>query len=161
MAVFDLKNATLKLIDGSSVPNTLTIKMAEGNLQYTEKVDRQFLLDRGELDEVRNGDQQPMELSFEGRWDFIKGDADITIEDFLKFRGGASAYVSSNGSSCGPKCVDVELEHTPLCSTEKIETIVFPDFYYEELGHDAKAAQISVKGRCNATEAVSTRTSQT
>lgn len=157
---FNLKNAVLTLSDGASTPNTLTIKMAEGNLTYSEKVDRKYLMNRGILDTVIDGDDQPLEMSFEGRWEFIKGDSEVTIEDFLKQANGAAAYVSSDTNTCAPFAVDVILTHTPICATQKIETLTFSDFRYESLDHDAKAATIAVKGRCNITKVSSTRTSQ-
>lgn len=158
---FNLKRATIKLIDGASVPHVLSIIMAEGNLTFSEKKDRKYLLDRGNLNTVQDGDDQPMEVSFEGRWLFLRGDSDVTIEDFLKKRGGASSYTSSDPDACAPYAVDLQLEYTPLCTSQKIETIVFPDFRYESLDHDAKAATISCKGKCNATEATVTRTDNT
>lgn len=160
MATFSLKNAVLTFADGASTPHTMTVKMADGNLTYSEKVDRKYMLNRGYLDTVMDGDDQPMDLSFEGRWEYIKGDSVITLEDFLKKQGTAEAYTSSDSDSCAPFAVDVILTHTPVCTSDKIETITFPDFRYESLDHDAKAATISVKGKCNATKATVVRTSQ-
>ena len=64
-AQIDLKKATVWLKDGATPQNTLEIKVGEGNLTYSEKVNREYTLNRGILDKVRDGDQTPMDVSFD------------------------------------------------------------------------------------------------
>jgi hypothetical protein len=163
MAQFDLKNAIIRLVDGTGSPNKLQIKVGEGTLTFDETKAREYIRDRGRLSTVRNGDQDPMDVSFDLIWEFLKGATTtiITPEDFLKQRGGASAYISSDTDVCAPYAVDIEIWYDPTCSTDKIETITLPDFRYEKLSHDAKAGMIKCSGKCNATEATVVRTAQT
>lgn len=158
MGSFNLKNAVLKIKDGGS--NTLTVVMGDGNLTYSEKKPRVYLKDRGILSDVENADDEPMEVSFEGRWQFLlsKSGESLSIEDVLKARGEADTWVSSDADVCNPYSVDLELTHTPVCGATSPEVITFPDFRYESLDHDAKGKTISVKGMCNATEPIVTRT---
>lgn len=157
MSSFNLKNAVLKIKDGGS--NSLTVVMGDGNFTYSEKKPRVYLKNRGNLDDVEDGDEEPMEVSFEGRWKFllsVAGEA-LSIEDVLKKRGEADDWESSDSDACRSYAVDLELTYTPGCGSVENEVILFPDFRYESLEHDAKGKTISCKGMCNATEPTVTR----
>ena len=74
MAQFDLKNATLKLQDGTTpTPLEITLKIGEGNFTVSEKRAVEYTLDGGKIDEVRLGDEEPMEISMDGTWVTAKG----------------------------------------------------------------------------------------
>jgi len=167
--VIDLKQTTIKIKDGfTPTPNEITIKIGEGNLTYAENRNVEYILDRGLLDEVRLGDDVPMDVTFDFVWEFIEGNTSTstnlpTIEDFLKQRNNASAFTSTDADNCRPFAVDLELDHTPVCGpgpqVDK-EVITFPDFRYDTLDHDLRAGTIAVTGRCNAQEATAVRTTQ-
>lgn len=159
-ATIDLKNCTIKIKDGSSTPNEVEIKIGEGNMSWTERVEREYELDRGSLDTVRNGDETPMEVNFDFKWEFIKAkdtDSLPTIEEALKQTGKASGWATTSSDACEPYSVDLEIENDPDCSPEEKETLTFADFRYEELGHDLQNASISCSGRCNAVKPTSVR----
>jgi hypothetical protein len=80
--------------------------------------------------------------------------------DALKKIGGASEWRSASADPCEPYAVDVEIIHTPICTTQEIETTIFPDFRSESREPDLGEASISVSGRCNATQPTITRTAQ-
>lgn len=153
MPRMDIKETIFRLEDGSG--EKLTVKVGEGTISYTEKKTREFLLDRGTLDAVRNGDQEPLEVSWQLAWEFITGAPDATvptIEDALKQRGVAADWTSSNPDACQPYSVDLVALYTPVCNSEVKEKWTFPMFYYENLDHDFKAGTIACQGRCNALE---------
>ncbi len=165
----DLKDATLKLRDGTTpTPNEIEIKIGEGNLTYSENRTIEYTLDRGLLDEVREGDQVPMDISFDLVWEFIKGDtssggAPPTVEDVLKNQGNAATWISTDADVCRPFAIDVVIEHVPSCgvgATVDQEIITLPDFRFETLDHDLRAGTISVTGRSNATAASIVRSAQ-
>lgn len=164
----DLKDVTFKIRDGTAVtPLELTIKIGEGNLTYTEAVEREYTPDRGLLDEVRDGDEQPLEVTFDFVWEFIRGGLNTgdppTVEDALKNRGNAAAWISSDSDTCRPFAVDIVIEYVPDCGVGALgdqETFIFPDFRYDSLEHDIRAGTVSVTGRCNVTEATVTRVVQ-
>lgn len=165
---FDLKNSYVRLVDGATgtgKPNKLTIKIGDGNLNFDESKVFIYTLDRGRLDTVRQGDEMPMDVNFDFKWTHIKAHttsaAFITVEDALKRRNGASAWVSSASDLCEPYALDVEVWYDPQCTTEQIETITLPDFRYEKLAYDAKASMVKCSGKCNATEATIVRSAQT
>lgn len=142
----------------------LRIKVGEGNITWSEKKPREFKLDRGELDQVRNADEVPMDVSVQLMYEELtasSGDPP-TPEDALKQRGEAATWVSANTEDpCAPYSINIRFDHTPPnCTAVDIERVILPMFYYESLDHDPKAGTISCQGKCNATEATVTRISQ-
>ena len=141
------------------LPQQIDIKIGEGNLTYTEAKEYEYLLDRGVLDTVKEGDEQPLEVSLEFVYEHVTtGTAEeITPVDALKAKGGAAEWVSSSSDLCEPYAVDIEIEHSAACGTAQEETTLLPDFRYESLEFNFQDATISVSGRCNITEATLTR----
>lgn len=171
MAKIDFKQAVVNIKDGSS--NYIEVTVGEGNLTYTEKMTREYTLNRGVLDEVRNADQEPMDVKFEATWEYLTGPSATgsvpTVEDVLKRRGHAAAWISSDSDPCRPYSVDLEIVYTPDCSgdssspagTGDIETITLPDFRWEQIDHDISGGTLSFSGKCNAIEATVVRTPAT
>ncbi len=139
----------------------IDIKIGEGNLKYTENKEYNYMLDRGDLDTVREGDEKPLDVSLEFVYEFVTtGTSEaITPIDALKQQNGAAEWVSSSSDLCEPYAVDIEIEHDPPCGTAQTETTVLPDFRYEKLEFSLKDATISVTGKCNASSASVTRSS--
>jgi hypothetical protein len=136
---------------------SITIKVGEGTVTYSEKRNIQYTLDRGVLDEVREGDEVPVDVKFDLIWEYIKGTTGApTAEDCLKKIGEAATWRSSDTDACRPFALDIVIEYIPACTGDP-ETITLPDFRYESLDHDLKAGTISCTGKCNATEASSVR----
>ncbi len=159
MASVTLKKATLRIKDGAVSPHSLTIKIGDGNLTWSEKRNIEYKLNRGVVDEVREGDDVPMDVRFDAVWSFIKSDTGeaITVEEAIKQVGAASGWTSSDADTCRPYAVNLEFTYDPDCGTTKTEVIVFPDFRWEDVQHDPKTGQISISGKCNATKPTVTR----
>lgn len=140
-------------------PQELDIKIGEGNLTYTESREMTYVLDRGNLDSVREGNQVPVEVNLEFVYEFVTSESggSVTPVDALKQKNEASEWVTSSSDACEPYAVDIEIYHNPPCGSDQDETTVFPDFRYESLEFDLNAATISVSGRANATEPTVTR----
>lgn len=141
------------------LPHLLYIQIGDGNLTFTETKERIYDLDRGILDTVRDGDEQPLELNLEFTYVYVTHETGkvITPVDALKQLGDASEWVSSSSDQCEPYAVDIELRHCVPCGTDQNEKLVFQDFRYETLEYDLQEATIAVSGRCNVTDAVATR----
>ena len=157
MAQIDLKNATITMKDGST--NELEIKIGEGNLSWTEKVNRIYTKDRGLLNDVRDGDEEPVEVSMDFIWEFLKADSGDPPSpiDVLKQAGEASAWVSTDADACRPYAIDIEVLYEPPCGGELDEKILLEDFRYEQLQFDLRNATVAVTGKCNKTTATITR----
>lgn len=143
------------------LPQQIDVTIGDGNLTYTENRELEYELDRGELDSVRQGDDQPMEVTLDMVYEFVTTGTSETITpvDALKRKNGAEEWVSSSADACEPYSVDLEVQHEPACgggSTED-EITLFPDFRWDSLEFDLREATTSATGRCNAVEPTITR----
>jgi len=165
-AQIDLKYVTIKLVDGTTpTPNELEITIGEGNLTYTEARNIEYTLDRGNLDEVREGDQGPVDVSIDLVWEYLRGSSASgalpTVEEAFKKIGNAAAWVSTDTDTCRPYAVDLVVTYAPVpASCGDKEVITLPDFRYESLDHDLRAGTVSVSGKCNVTRASVVRSAQ-
>jgi len=141
------------------LPQRIDVTIGEGNLTWTEAKEYEYLLDRGDLDTVKEGDEQPLEVSLEFVFDFVATGTGETVTpvDAVKGSGGAAEWVSSSSDLCEPYAVDMQILHCVPCGTAEDEDIIFPDFRFESLEYDLSEATISVSGRCNVSEAVPQR----
>jgi len=143
------------------LPARVEIRIGEGNLTWTEAKEYEYVLDRGDLDTVREGDQQPVEVNIDLMYEFYTNGSGGTWLpspiDFLKRQGEAASLASSSGDPCEPFAIDIEVVYDPPCGSEDDENYTFPDFRYESLEFDVREATISVSGRCNAVEPTVTR----
>ena len=165
-AQIDLKNAFIYLIDGTTpTANEIEIKIGEGNLTYSERKTVEYTLDRGLLDEVREGDEVPVEVRLDVVWEYIRGalntGAPPSFEDALKNIGNASAWVSSDPDACRPFALDLQVRYFPQpISCGDQEYITISDLRYEQLDHDLRAGTISMTGRANVTAATAVRSAR-
>jgi len=135
---------------------TLVIKVGDGNLTYSEKKARQYTLDRGLLDNVRNADEDPVDVSLDLLWEFISAvnsSGTPTPEEALKKIGEASNWTTTASDICMPYTIDIELEDNANCSPEQREFTMFEEFNWESLAQDLKAGTIKLAGKCNKTTA--------
>ncbi len=133
----------------------LQVTIGEGNLTWTEAKEYEYLLDRGDLDTVKEGDEQPLEVSMEFVYEHVtQGTSEsVTPVDAVKGSGGADEWVSSSSDLCEPYAVDMVIRHCVPCGSDEDEEITFPDFRFESLEYDLSEATIAVSGRCNVSEA--------
>ena len=163
----DLKRAVIILKDGGvgTDQQTLEVTIGQGNLTYTERRNIEYILDRGQLDDVREGDEVPVDVNMDFIWDYITGGSATgaipTIEDVLKQEGAAADWVSTDADTCRPYAVDIEITYTPVpASCGDVEVITLQDFRHEELAHDLRAGTVAASGRCNVTKAQAVRSPQ-
>ena len=141
------------------LPQHLAIKIGDGNITYTEHRDYQYILDRGNLDTVREKDQVPMDVKLDCVYEHItQGTSEpVSPMDALKGIGGADEWVSSADDKCEPYAVDLEIVQTPPCGGIQVETTLFPDLRAESREMNLKDATIAVTAKCNAVEPIVTR----
>ena len=151
MAIVDLKNALFILRDRGA--NFIEINVGEGSLTYSEVRELNVVKDRGELDKIREGEEQTMPVEFTFIWEFITADAGDppTIEDVLKNRAG---WLSASLDPDDPFCVNIQVVYTPECAEVAREIITLREFHYSDLAHAIKDGTVAVKGLCNDTEAL-------
>lgn len=146
------------------LPIEVAVKIGDGNLTYTENKEYEYELDRGVLDTVKEGDDQPMDITIDFVYEFVStgtGEA-ITPTDALKGIRGAAEFTSASPDLCEPYAIDIEIDHNPGACLGLVEREItlFPDFRYDSLEYDLDEATISSTGRCNATQPTITRLAQ-
>jgi len=136
------------------LPQQIEIKIGDGNLTYTENRTYEYMLDRGDLDTVREGDQVPLDVRLECTYEHITTGTSETITpmDALKGIAGAVEWVTSATDQCEPYAIDIEVEHDPSCGTAQAEITLFPDFRADSKEANFQDATISLTGKCNAIE---------
>lgn len=138
----------------------LEIKIGEGNLTYDEKRTMEYKKDRGKLDTVREGDEDPIDVRLDIRWDWLSSAGTDTVptpEEVLKKEGLASGWLSSAADACEPYAVNIVVVYDPECANADAEVIHLRDYRYESLNHDLKAGTLATSGKCNHTKAVKER----
>lgn len=136
-------------------PHSVEIKVGDGAVTYDEKQKFKYQLDRGKLSTVSFDNEEPMDVRFDFIWEFltaVTGDPP-TVEDALKQRGEASDWVTASADPCEPYAVDIEITNAPDCVGVEHEVILFEDFRWESLNHDARNGQVATTGKCNRTQA--------
>jgi len=162
----DLKKCVLTIQDGTGTPNTLNVSLGSGNLTWTERRNMDYILSQGALDTVREGDEVPIDVSFDFKWDYVTAttvpSVAVTPYEALTNTGGASAWLSSDtADACAPYAVNLIFVHTPTPSTcGDIETYTLSNFRYEEISFDASAGTVSCRGKCKITKGTYDATTQ-
>ena len=141
------------------LPQQLEVKIGDGNITYTEHSEYDYLLDRYNLDTVKQGKEVPMDVKWDSVYEHITTGTSENISpmDALKGIGAAAECVSYAADPCEPYAVAIEVAHVPPSGTSQGETTLFPDFRSEQREVNFKDATISVTGKCNITEPIVTR----
>ena len=150
------------LTDGTNItffPQRLEIKIGDGDLTWTENREMIYDLDRDQLDTVRQGPEIPVDLNLAFTFEYVTTESgqEITPVDAVKRIGEATEWVSSSSDLCEPYAVDVYVLDCVPCGTDKDQDFLFQDFRYESLEYSIRDASITVSGRCNVTDVVTTR----
>lgn len=138
----------------------LQLKIGEGNLTYDEKRNIEYKKDRGLIDTVREGDQEPIDVRLDVQWEWLSSAGTDTVptpEEVLKQEGLASDWISSSTDQCEPYALNIIVVYDPECANVEAEIIHLKDYRWESLSHDLKAGTLSTSGKCNATRAIKER----
>jgi len=135
------------------LPHRLEIKIGEGNMTFSEKITREYIKDRGRLDIVRNGDEEPIDVRFDGVWEFLKADTGDTptLRDVLFNIGEAADWVTVDTDACQPYALKVVVYYDPECSGENKEKVTLDKFRHESFDSDLRQGTFSVSGKSNVT----------
>jgi hypothetical protein len=149
-AVVQIRDATIIVKDGGS--RSAQIKIGEGDLTFSEKKTIEYMPDRGILDEVREGDDVPLEVSVQGMWTYIQGTTQ-GAEAVREILWGLNGAVSTSTDTCQPYSCDIEITLQPPC-TGFTKTIKFPEFRAENVDFGVRGSTFSFSGKCNTTRAI-------
>lgn len=134
----------------------LTIKVDDGNLSYDTGRNLDYEMDRGKVDAVVEGDDEPVSVNLDMTYEFLTAQTGSNVptpEDVLKHRGEAADWVTAGADPCENYAIKIEIDYAPPCSVDH-EITVFPEFRYETLSHDLQGSSISVRGRCKVKDIV-------
>jgi hypothetical protein len=141
------------------LPQRVSMKIGEGNIEWTENDEPIFDTDRGILDGVRSGTEVPMDVttSFVFNWLRASSGQPITVYEALRRLGNAATWHNAAEDPCEPYCVDIGIIDVPPCGSEQTEVIILPRFYPTSVNANVDDAQVNLSGRCNATRPIITR----
>ena len=155
MLPIDLKDCTFFVIDGTGL-NFVAIRIGEGNFTYSRKRNVEPRKSRGNLYQSREGEEEPIDISFQFVWDEIKssGSEPPTLEEI--FDGTAPGWVTATTNDPdGPFTVNLQIVRSFTCQRPNAttytdgETYNFPEFNTQELSHSVKDATVDCKGFSN------------
>ena len=141
------------------LPQRIEVAIGDGDMTWTEQRELIYDLDRDQLDTVRLGEDQPLEVELAFTFEYVTTESGqaITPVDALKRINEASEWVSSSSDLCEPYAVDLYVVHCVPCGTDQDQDFLFQDFRYESLEYSIQDASIAVSGRCNVTDVTTTR----
>lgn len=155
-AVINIKYVTMEIQDGLGA--SVEVTFDAGNLSWDEGFTWEYILNRGRVGAsngaaVREGDEIPLSLNFQGRFSFYKSAGDVKPWEILTNDTGSGrntgSYTGTDATNCAPYAVNIFLSNVPGCSDD--EYLAFYDFRPDTLSFDVRAGTVSVVGRCNAT----------
>jgi hypothetical protein len=170
MPQIDLKSANVIIEDGGS--NSVTVDIGEGNLSWTEKRTIEYTKNRGLLGTVREGDQEPVEVSLDVLWEEIipsgligAADNSSWVEDIIKgevrstgtlVRNGVTFVTSDSSDVCAPYACDIKVVYDPTCDVGEGD-VHLQYFRWETLAFDLRAGTMAFTGMCHILEARRTK----
>lgn len=131
----------------------LNIKVGDGNVSWDENTNYDYEMDRGHIDAVVEGDDEPLAVTLDLVYEFVTavtGSGVPTPEDVLKQRGEAAGWLTTGADPCELFAVDLEVDHAPPCAQEH-EITTFREYRWDSVGHDMGQASLSVRARCKTT----------
>ena len=132
----NLRDGQIQVKDGAGSPVTITLTLEKGDLKWARKQSPIQVNDRGALDHVRPGDQQPVALSFSiqvNRVHALTGSA--TLYNAFTKTGPASTWTSVGATH---EVYMVKVVFTVLDPTGGAdnEVITFDRVFHEELSNE-------------------------
>lgn len=132
----------------------LNVKVGDGNVSWDETTNFEYEMDRGQIDSVVEGDDEPLAITLDMVYEFVTavtGSGVPTPEDVIKQRGEAANWITTGADSCELYAVDMEIDHKPPCNLEH-EITTFLELRWDSVGHDLGQASLSLRARCKNTE---------
>jgi len=147
------RDGILTIIDGTTpTPNEREVVGCDGDLTFSESQESFLVMRRGVIDSIREGDQQPISVSFTVKfeqWQAADGaSTGISVVDALKKRGGASAWKSVD--TCGPYMVNLEFKIKDICTPGAFEVLTFQKFVCDtvDFSEGAEYNTLRISGKC-------------
>lgn len=174
MPQINLKNTRLYITDGTPSAQFVEVIIGDGNVSWTENRTIEYAKNRGKLSSAdggvaREGDDNPVSVSFDIRWDeFTSDDSSVTPVEAIQNVGQAitDTWLSVDSDNCTPYAVNLELiRDLGVCfvsagggtGTDRYEKYLFTSFRWESMDYDVDAGTMAVSGTCQVTTVTATR----
>ena len=157
MAQKQLRDAVLKILDGTGTPQEVEVGIGTGNISWTETFPKEYIPERGVIADgtVREADQEPCEVTVTCTWHNIlsTGSEDITPYEALRGVGAAATatWLTTGADACEPYAVDLQIfTINAACMTVGTvgERITFTEFRVENCSFDIGAGTLNFTGKC-------------
>lgn len=129
----NLRDGELVVKDGTTpTANDITVALDEGDLGIDETLNTVNVLDRGSLDHMRQGDEEPVRVTFTLKFvEYLKqsGDSDPSVYEVLTQQGGAAAWASTNDDGGDVFTLTLEFTIASPTSGDQDETITLTKFH--------------------------------
>lgn len=139
MPVKNLRDAILRIQDGSATPNEIQVSFSDGDLKFSIKDEMKTILDRGALAEMKRGPEAPIEGSFSRKFEELSQQIYATAPTFYEVitRTGGAAHWTSTNTATGVYSLRLIFdiyEEVPGRQHERItfEKVHFNKFDFEE-----------------------------
>jgi len=134
----NMRDGILKLLDGTSpTPKEFEFIFEEGDLEFTEVQNVTNILDRGKLSHFREGDDEPVGISFTLKYVELlsqTSDPGPSFREALKHIGKASSWTSTSADSCTDIITNtLQFDVKSPCPGEESERMTFRKFYHTNL----------------------------
>jgi hypothetical protein len=126
--VKSLKDGVIKIQDGSTPANSLTIVLEDGDLKFTVEKPIVEVMDRGTLAQAREGNDVSVKGSFTSKFvEFVSqtGAASPTPYEVWQGLGAGANWVTVDSNICAPKVFKVIFELATCVLGEQAERITF------------------------------------
>ena len=174
---YDLKNCSLLVTPARlgfgniSTPQFILVKFGDGEMTVNDRTNINYELDRDKLDDVRLGDESPLEISLTARYDYIRypyagsfsiieamegvssDGSPISWASWQNTDEGVAAEAREPWLDCSPYCCCLEL-HNDLriqCPDSNLPSEItwYPYFRKENAPCSVKNGTIQFSGKCN------------
>ena len=145
------------------------LRMSNGDASWQMTQAAQYELSRGKLDDVKYGDEAPMEVTIEGKYTYALSNADNGSEPYTPLEivtgmdfssGNTSAYLFAGTReswlaewSCVPYCFEIEIHDCPLfecpLSTFPGEAYLFRYARVEQPNAKFSDGKMSINAKCH------------
>jgi hypothetical protein len=136
----------------TSGARSLSMRIGSGSMSFTEHRSIEYVKDKGELYTTKRGDQDPVDLKFDGIIEYLSAvvaSGNPTPREVLQHIGEASVWVSTGDDQCEPFSIDVEIERDDSCATEDSEFTTIEEFRWESGDFNLKDGMFSMTGKSN------------
>lgn len=128
MPTRNIRDGVLKIKDGDT--EEIEIKLVDSGLTWTEHDNKIYVLDRGVLDHMRQGDEQPVDIALNLKFvELIAHDSQApTPYEAVKAVGAAASWVSTNDDGGGVYTTNLEFTISNPDPSAQDELITFAKF---------------------------------